>query len=96
MPRYWHAPSWWLRQAVCIHQREGAWNAIGYVNGRATYGGGMQFLLSTWWSVGGGGSSLSEIAASSPREQLYRSWLLWRRSGRSWSAWGTAGMCGLR
>lgn len=27
---------------LCIHQHEGAWNAIGYVNGVPTYYGGLQ------------------------------------------------------
>lgn len=96
MPRHWHAPRWWLPQAVCIHEHEGAWNSIGYVNGRATYGGGMQFMLGTWNRVGGRGTSLWDIARASPREQLYRAWLVYLQDHRSWHEWGTAGMCGLR
>jgi hypothetical protein len=96
MPRYWHAPPWWLQQALCIHSHEGAWNAIGYVNGVATYGGGMQFMLATFNGVGGGASSLSDIAGRPPREQLYRAWLVYLRDGHSWREWGTAGRCGLR
>ena len=96
MPRNWHAQRWWLAEAVCIHGHEGAWNSIGYVNGVATYGGGMQFMLSTWQSVGGSGSSLADITVQSPREQLYRAWLVWQRDGGSWSEWGTRGMCSLR
>lgn len=95
MPRHWHAPAWWLRQAVCIHSKEGAWNA----NTGNGYFGGMQFLLSTWRSVGG--PSYPHLV--SPREQLYRAWLVWDRdAGRphdgigSWREWGTAGVCGLR
>lgn len=96
MPKRWHAPRWWLAQAVCVHEHEGAWNAIGYVRGRPTYGGGMQFMLSTWHAAGGRGSSLWDIARASPREQLYRAWLVWKRDGGSWREWGTAGVCGLR
>lgn len=99
MPKHWSArlstPTGWFAQALCIHSREGAWNSIGYVHGVATYGGGMQFMLGTWHGVGGVASSLSDIAAVSPKEQLYRAWLVWRRDGGSWREWGTAGPCGL-
>jgi hypothetical protein len=88
MPTHWHAPPWWLRQAICIHSKEGAWNA----NTGNSYYGGMQFLLSTWRSVGG--PSYPHLV--SPREQLYRAWLVWRRDGGSWREWGTARACGLR
>lgn len=88
MPGGWHAPKWWLVQALCIHAREGAWNAE-TGNG---YSGGMQFTPYTWRSVGGRGLA----SAASPREQLYRAWLVWKRDGGSWSEWGTAGLCGLR
>lgn len=87
MPRGWHAPPWWLREALCIHGHEGAWpDETG--NG---YSGGMQFLPSTWSSVGGSGRP----SQWSPREQLYRAWLVWSRDGGSWREWGTAGICGL-
>lgn len=88
MPKHWHAPPWWLQQALCIHGREGAWNAE-TGNG---YSGGLQFLQSTWYSVGGVGRA----AQWPPREQLYRAWLVYLRDGHSWREWGTAGMCGLR
>ena len=99
MPRHWHAPPWWLHQAVCIHQREGAWND----NTGNSYFGGMQFLQSTWRSVGGPyeeafnhpGDRRYPFAAS-PREQLYRAWLVYRRDGNSWREWGTAPACGVR
>lgn len=91
-PKVWHAPAWWLPQALCIHAHEGAWNAD-TGNG---YGGGMQFLVSTWRSVGGRGTSTGDIARSSPREQLFRAWLVYRRDGNSWREWGTARACGLR
>jgi hypothetical protein len=87
-PAHWHAPAWWLRQATCIHEREGAWDA----NTGNGYFGGMQFLLGTWRSVGGRGRP--DLA--SPREQLLRAWLVYRRDGGSWREWGTARACGLR
>lgn len=87
-PKGWRAARWWLPQAICIHQHEGAWNA----NTGNGYFGGMQFVLSTWQSVGGRGRP--DLA--SPKEQLYRAWLVYRRDGSSWREWGTAGACGLR
>ena len=95
-PRRWRAPKGWLVDALCIHRREGAWNAIGYVHGRPTYGGGLQFMVATWQSVGGAETSVYGIAQTSPREQLYRAWLVWRRDGGSWREWGTARACGLK
>jgi hypothetical protein len=100
MPHHWHAPSWWLRQAVCIHQHEGAWND----NTGNSYFGGLQFLPSTWYRAGGAHSSAFDHPGeqtrypftTSPREQLYRAWIIWRRDGGSWREWGTAGKCGLR
>jgi Transglycosylase-like domain len=88
MPSNWHAPRPWLRDAVCIHQHEGAWNA----NTGNGYWGGLQFTLDTWQSVGG--PSRPDLVT--PREQLYRAWLVWLRDGRSWREWGTARACGLR
>lgn len=98
MPRHWHAPAWWLGHpstaasratgAWCIHEHEGAWNA----NTGNGYFGGMQFLLSTWRRAGGSGYP----HLSSPREQLYRAWVIWRWDGGSWREWGTRGACGLR
>jgi len=97
VPAGWHAPKAWLAGALCIHQHEGAWDAIGYVNGRPTYGGGFQFMVATWQSAGGTEASVYGIAQTSPREQLYRAWLVWRRDGNSWREWGRpARACGLR
>jgi hypothetical protein len=93
VPADWHAPRSWLFQALCL---QGAWNAIGYVRGVPTYGGGLQFTVATWQSVGGAESSVYGIAQTRPREQLYRAWLVWRRDGYSWREWGTARSCGLR
>jgi resuscitation-promoting factor RpfA len=87
-PRTWHAPAWWLPQAICIHGYEGAWNAN---TGNGHYGG-MQFTLYTWASVNGAGRP--DLAT--PREQLYRAWLVYLRDGRSWREWGTRSLCGLR
>lgn len=98
MPKRWHAPRWWLRQAVCIHSKEGAWNAA-TGNG---YEGGMQFLASTYQRVGGRvrydryGHPWHWASLDSPREQLYRAWLVYRQDGSSWREWGTARACGLR
>jgi Transglycosylase-like domain len=88
MPANWHAPHPWLSEAVCVHEHEGAWND----NTKNGYYGGMQFTLSTWRSVGG--PSRPDLV--SPREQLYRAWLVWQRDGQSWREWGTAGACHLR
>lgn len=79
-------PSWFWNQALCVHSHEGAWND------RGAFRGGMQFLYSTWSSVGGTG----DPADASPAEQIYRAYLVWRRDGGSWQEWpNTARMCGL-
>lgn len=88
VPPGWTAPQWWLKQAACIRSHEG-WATANTGNG---YFGAYQFLYSTWKSVGG--PSYPHLV--SLREQTYRAWLLWNRSGGNWSQWGTAGMCGLR
>ncbi len=94
----WRPGSVWIRQAVCIHQHEGAWND----NTGNGYWGGMQFLPSTWRGVGGRWVVSFAHPGDShylfwvpPREQLYRAWRVWLRDGRSWREWGTAGVCGL-
>lgn len=95
MPKHWSArlstPHGWYSQALCIHSREGAWNAA-TGNG---YEGGMQFLRSTWLSVGGPTYGWHWASQATPKEQLYRSFLVWRRDGGSWSEWGTRGLCGV-
>lgn len=99
MPKTWRASNYpvWFSQAMCIHRKEGAWNAVGYVNGRATYGGGLQFLLSTWHRAGGSAHSVYDIARATPREQLYRARMIYlSHDPDSWNEWGTAGRCGLR
>lgn len=84
---------------MCIHAHEGALSD----NTGNSYFGGWQFLPSTWFSVGGPddpafhhpGDRRYPFSAS-PREQLYRVWLIYLRDGHSFREWGTAGMCGLR
>jgi hypothetical protein len=93
VPRHWHPPAWWLRQAACIRSHEG-WPTAATGN---SYEGSYQFLRSTWESVGGAVASSGHWASVAPlREQTYRAWLVWSRDGGSWREWGTAGMCGLR
>jgi len=93
VPKAWKAPGWWLPQAMCIHSKEGAMNAA-TGNG---YEGGWQHLRSTWQSVGGPVDSHGHWASvASPKEQLYRTWLVYHRDGNSWREWGTAHACGLR
>lgn len=87
VPHSWRAPSYWLQGALCIHRHEATWTAS-TGNG---YHGGFQFLLSTWASVGGPGLPENQ----SPREQLYRAWLVWNRDGQSWEEWPTRWACGL-
>lgn len=88
MPTHWHAPRWWLPQAVCIHEHEGAWDAKSNPDDR----GGMQIAWSTWRAYGGTG----DPADASPREQLYRAWLIYRHDGNSWREWpNTSRACGL-
>lgn len=99
VPKRWHAPAWFLRDALCVHSHEGAWPD----NTGNTYFGGLQFLIGTWESVGGRyfeafshpGDRRYPFTAR-PREQLYRMWLVYLRDGHSFHEWGTAGMCGLR
>jgi hypothetical protein len=89
-PKGWRAPAWWLRQALCIHHYEGSWTAD-TGNG---YFGGMQFLPSTYRSVGGRADGRADL--DPPREQLYRAWRVYLRDGHSWAEWGTRQLCHLR
>lgn len=107
VPAGWHAPPGWLGHesrggqpatgAWCVHEHEGSWVSIGYDRGgRALYGGGLQFLVSTWNRAGGAERTVYEIARTTPRVQLYRAWLVWKRDGGSWREWpNTARACGL-
>lgn len=90
-------PSWWYGQAMCIHGHEGSWTAD-TGNG---YGGGFQFLVSTWNRaprLDGRipfASSTSAIARLSPYVQTLAAFVIWRQDGGSWREWGTARKCGL-
>jgi hypothetical protein len=108
-PRPWLYEAWCLHDGikrdargrelyrVTLHGRpmmgEGAWNAA-TGNG---YEGGLQFLLSTWLRAGGvtvGGHWASIV---SPREQLYRTRIIWNANGGSFAEWGDMRVaCGLR
>jgi hypothetical protein len=84
---------------MCIHRREGSFTA----NTGNSYFGGFQFLRSTWYSVGGPYDAAFDHPGDrrypfrrSPREQLYRTWLVYLRDGHSFREWGTARACGLR
>jgi len=89
-------PPGWFRAALCVHSHEGAWND----NTGNSYFGGTQFLRSTWESVGGPYDPAFDHPGDrrypfriSPREQLYRMFLVWKRDGGSFREWGTAGLC---
>ena len=79
-PAQWHPNAVWLKQALCVHRHEAAWN-----DPDPPYYGGMQFLLSTWHRAGGHGYP----NLASPREQLYRAWRIWRMNGGAWNEWPT-------
>jgi hypothetical protein len=90
----WHPSRAWLAQANCVHSKEGPWSA----NTGNGYFGGFQFAAATWKRVGGAadpalthpGNAAYPFRAS-PREQLYRAWLLWRHDGGTWRSWGAVG-----
>jgi hypothetical protein len=87
VPQPFWVPAWFKAQALCIHRHESTdWHQKGH------HRGGLQFLFSTWASVGGRG----DPANASPAEQIYRAFLVWKRDGGSWAReWTTAGACGL-
>lgn len=88
----WNPSPSWLQTALCIHRHESVdWHRAGvdWTGRRSPYYGGFQFLISTWRSAGGQGLPSSW----SPREQLYRAYLVWSRDGRSWSEWGSRSLC---
>lgn len=92
----WRADPGWLRGAFCIHNHESVdWHRrwVDWAGRPSRYAGGMQFLQSTWRKAGGRG----EPWQWSPREQLFRAFLVWKADGGSWRLeWGTARACGLR
>ena len=90
----WSPSTKWLAQAQCIHLKEGPWAA----NTGNGYFGGMQFAPATWKRVGGASNPAFKHPGDTrypftvpKREQLYRAWLVWKRDGRTWRAWGAAG-----
>lgn len=90
----WKPDRGWLRGAFCIHRHESVEWHRAYTDWRGApspYSGGMQFLHSTWIRAGGTGHAYQW----SPREQLYRAFLIWKAGGGSWREWGTRGACGL-
>lgn len=105
IPKNWHAPAAWLKDAICIHQHEGAWPD----NTGNTYFGGMQFLRSTWERAGGRYDAAFDHPGDHRypfrmpiREQLYRAYVIWDSANHvmndhigSWGEWGTRGACGV-
>jgi resuscitation-promoting factor RpfA len=87
----WSPSAGWLAQARCVHVKEGGWRA----NTGNGYFGGMQFSAGTWLRVGGRPDPAfthpGMAFAASPKEQLYRAWLLWKRDGGTWRSWGAVG-----
>jgi hypothetical protein len=73
-PKYW-TPASILAGELCIHSYEGSWNIVD-----PPFYGGMQFVLTTWWGVGGTGLPSN----ASPSEQLYRASLLWGDRYHQW------------
>lgn len=93
--RVWHPPRGFIQQALCIHRYEStdwhrAWTD--WAGNRSPYAGGLQFMESTWLRAGGRG----EPWQWSPREQVYRAYVIWRSHHGSWSEWGTRASCHLR
>jgi resuscitation-promoting factor RpfA len=90
----WHPATAWLAQARCVHLKEGVWHA----NTGNGYFGGMQFAAKTWKRMRGApddsfahpGDAAYPFSVS-VQEQLYRAWLVWKRDGGSWRAWGAVG-----
>lgn len=90
--RRWHPPAWWRAQALCLHRHESAdWHRawVDWRGRKSIYAGGLQFTQQTWESARGRG----EPWQWTPREQMYRAWIVWQRDGHSWAEWGTRGMC---
>lgn len=77
----------WLRQALCVHAHEGAWN-----DPDAPYWGGMQFGYGEWLRFGGEFAPTADLAL--PHQQLLAAYRYWQLSG--WYPWpNTARACGL-
>ncbi len=83
-------PHGWLQHSGvwCIHRYEAVdWHERRNSSSR----GGLQIQYGTWASVGGTG----DPADWSPREQVYRAYLIWHRDGGSFREWSTHYMCGV-
>lgn len=83
-------PHWWVKQALCVHRYEGAWN-----DPNGPYYGGMQMNISFQRAYGG--DILRRFGTADhwhPRTQLivaHRGWKV-----RGWRPWlNTARRCGL-
>lgn len=62
----------------------------------SSYGGGLQFMLSTWHRAGGAAYTTWQIASASPREQIYRMYRIVRQDNGSFGEWpNTSRACGL-
>lgn len=82
-------PAWWRAQAACIHQHESTnWHIRNY-----PYGGGFQFLDSTWKAHAPPYDPPSWLA--SPAQQTFVAWRTWLHDGRSWREWSTSSVCGV-
>lgn len=79
----------WYAGAMCVHSKEGAWNA----NTGNGYFGGMQFDQASWLA-NGGGAYASRADLASAYDQLLIAYHYWSNSG--WGPWpNTAAACGL-
>jgi hypothetical protein len=98
-PNPWRVPGWFLGQAMCVHGGEGAWTS----DTGNTYGGGLQFLVSTWNHAAGMShgrlpyvSSTGQIARLPPLAQIYGAYLIVVVEHAGWGQWpNTARACGL-
>jgi hypothetical protein len=102
-PDYWSGRTAFYRtydvsDGISGGSGEGSWTTV---NG---YGGGLQFLLSTWISaarLSRGAvpylSSATEIAREPPAMQILAAYFIVRNDGGSWREWPwTSRACGLR
>jgi hypothetical protein len=91
---------------MCIHRHESVdWHRdhVDWRDNPSDYAGGLQFTDATWRSLFGPSEQDEYVyahpAVASPREQLYRAWLNWRRNGnrfggRQWPH--SSAECGVR
>lgn len=86
-------PAWWRDQAGCIHRHESIdWHNATSDDG---FGGGMQFLYSTWTNFVVRGDRFAVVPELASRhEQLLAAWSLYSYDG-DWHEWSTAPLCGL-